>query len=130
MISVRTQTTAMVGIATGQTARLSVLNPGGAPRGGATGQTARVSVDAPPGFTCSAEVVFKDQEGKTIKYQLGAVQPGKSCGFDLSADNDLSLADGARIQFRVMLTSLSADPTPPTNPPTTISPLCNVIPTL
>jgi hypothetical protein len=109
------QTTAMVGIAEGQTARLNLLNPG---------------VQAPAvGVICTAAVEYLDDSGAVLKTASVTVTPGKSVGVDLQSDTDLSLATGARREIRAAI----AIPTIP--PPTTTTggsavPTCKLIPTL
>lgn len=113
-------TTAMVGIAEGQTARLNLLNPG---------------VQPPAvGAICTAAVEYLDNTGAVLKTASVTVNPGKSAWVDLHSDTDLNLAVGDRREIRATITI------PGILPPTTASggtsttatpvPACKVIPTL
>jgi hydroxymethylglutaryl-CoA reductase len=112
------QTTAMVGIADGQTARLNLLNPG---------------VLAPAlGVICTARISFLDADGNLLKSTEVSVIPGRSAAFDLRSDADLSLAAGDRTQIRATISLPS--PVGPLGGGVTTTPIaivaCTLIPTL
>src|SRR5271157_6556118 len=79
-------TTAMIGIATGQTARLNLLNPG----------------VLPPalGVICTAEVTYFDGAGAVKKTASVSVNPGTSQYVDLHSNTDLDLASASRMEIR------------------------------
>jgi hypothetical protein len=110
------KTTGMIGIATGQTARLNLLNPG-------------VQV-VPAGLTCTASVTFYDGNGTVRKIETVTVAPGTSQFVDIHSDTDLSLAADSRLEIRAV-TSIPAVPPPSSaasgTPPT---PACQLIHTL
>jgi hypothetical protein len=99
------QTFGMSGIASGQTARLNVLNVGG------QGQTA----------TCLASLVFLDDQVSVLKTKTVSVEPGRSVSLDLLADADLGLATSERRQVRAVVALIPADQPQPG---------CKVAPTL
>lgn len=105
------QTTPMVGIAFGQTARLNLLNPG----------------DRPPalGVICTAQVTYFDGAGIALKTASVSVAPGTSVPVDLHSDLDLSLAVNGRREIRAAI----ATPTvpPPSATSTTTPPACKLI---
>jgi hypothetical protein len=101
------RTTAMVGIATGQTARLNLLNPGILPPA--------------PGVVCTAAVTYLDGAGNVRKSVTVTVDPGKSVPVDLHSDADLSLAPASRLEIRATIVTTSAS---------TAVPACKLIPTL
>ena len=110
------QTTAMVGIAEGQTARLNLLNPG----------------VLPPalGVVCTATVVYLDGAGTVLKTASVTVTPGTSQGADLHSDSDLGLAAGQRREIRGTI-AIPVVPPPVTATGTaTAVPACKLIPTL
>jgi hypothetical protein len=108
------QTTAMVGIAEGQTARLNLLNPG---------------VQAPAvGVICTAAVAYLDGGGTVLKTASVTVDPGQSAGVVLHSDTDLNLMAGERREIRATI-SIPAIP-PPTAGSTSTTPACKLIPTL
>lgn len=90
------QTFGMVGLTAGQTARLSVLNPG------------------PPaplaaGAICSAQVTFLDAKGSVLKTAPLLIAPGQSVSYDLDRDTDVTGTD-QRVQIRA--TVQTPTPTP------------------
>ena len=105
-------TTAMVGLAEGQTAQLNLLNPGAVPPA-----TAAI---------CTATVTFYDADGINLKSSVLPVLPGKSLSFDLH-DTELGLAVGGRREIRAVIVIPAAVPASATATPT---PACKVIPTL
>lgn len=107
------QTTAMVGLATGQTARLNLLNPG---------------VAAPAlGVVCTAMVQYLGADGTVLKTASVTVLPGKSMPVDLRSDIDLSLAPDTRKEIR---TTIAIPSVPPPSTGTAATPACKLIPTL
>jgi hypothetical protein len=78
------ETSGMVGLAFGETARLNVLNPG-----------------LP---ACSAAVSFIDAAGNVLKSATLVIAPGESMPFDLRSDTDLSLTLAERREIRASLT--------------------------
>lgn len=108
------ETTGMVGIASGQTAQLNLLNPG---------------IQAPAlGVMCPATVSFWDSAGKQLKSATLTVIPGQSQSFAIKSDTDLNLATGARTEIRAVIAQ------PPISPSATTGPaaaaVCKVVPTL
>jgi hypothetical protein len=93
------KTTAMIGLAQGQTAQLNLLNPG--VQALATGEI------------CTAAVSYFDAAGTILKTSVVTVAPGKSGAVDLSGDTDLTIAAGARREIRAQI-SMPAVP-PPTS---------------
>jgi hypothetical protein len=111
------ETTAMIGLAQGQTAQLNLLNPG---------------VEAPAaGAICTAAVSFFDATGTLLKNSTLSVAPGKSGSADLSGDTDLNIAVGARREIRAQI-SVPVVLLPPAS--TGVTPImvadCKLIPTL
>jgi hypothetical protein len=95
-------TTAMIGLAQGETAQFNLLNPG---------------VEAPAvGVICTATVTYFDAGGAQLKTATVSVAPGLSSAVDLSGDTDLAIAAGQRREIRVEV----AKPAPG----------CRLIPTL
>jgi hypothetical protein len=111
------ETTAMIGIAEGQTARLNLLNPG---------------VLAPAlGVVCSAAVSYVDGNGTVLKTASVTVLPGKSAPVDLHSDSDLSLAVGERREIRTVIAIPMVPPPTATSSGTAASTAaCKLIPTL
>lgn len=106
------QTTAMIGLAEGQTAQLNLLNPG---------------VLAPAtGVICSAAVSFVDANGAVLKTKSLSIPPGKSMAFDVS-DIELAIAYGARREIRALIAMPAATPAAPSS---AAVPGCKLIPTL
>lgn len=93
----RNETSGMVGLAPGQTARLNALHP---------------NLPAPlaAGALCSATVTFEDDQGSVLKSQSITVIPGKSVSVDLDRDTDLPNASG-RVQIRAVLSFPALTPT-------------------
>ena len=106
------QTTPIVGIAFGQTARLNLLNPG--------------PVSTAIGVVCTAAVTYFDGAGTSLKTATVSVAPGTSMGVDLHSDTDLSLAANARLEIRATI----AIPLVPPPTATSTPPSCKLIPTL
>jgi hypothetical protein len=109
-----TETSGMIGITAGQTARLNALNPG---------------VPAPyaTGALCSIQVSFLDAQGNVLQTTPVTVVPGKSMPVDLA------VTTSGRTEIRAAITF--TQPTPATNsstaPPALVVPLvCPLIPTL
>jgi hypothetical protein len=102
LTSTQQHTSGVVGITTGQTARLNVLYP---------------SVPAPIlQILCSATLVIADDQGKILKSQdAQQLIGGKSVSLDLNADTDLP--SGAN---RVQIHALTLTPNPG----------CTLVPTL
>jgi hypothetical protein len=110
------QTTAMVGIATGQTARLNLLNPGVLPPA--------------VGLVCSAQVTWYDGAGDVKKTVSVSVNPGVSVPVDLHSDSDLALTPATRLEIRATISIPNILPpatSTSTGPP---SPACKLISTL
>lgn len=106
------QTFPMVGVAEGQTARLSVLNPG-------------VQAPAATGALCSGLLSFLDDQGTVLKSSAVTVAPGKAMSIDLDSDIDLKLAVNTRKQIRATVQ------VPPAVPPAqTPVGFCTLAPTL
>ena len=109
------ETTAMVGIAVGQTARLNLFNPG---------------VQAPAtGVVCTAMVQYLDENDTVLKTVTVAVPPGKAVGVQLHGDTDLSLPSGARREIRATV-AIPTVPPPTASTSTTPVPACQLVPTL
>lgn len=112
-----TETSGMIGITAGQTARLNSLNPG---------------VPAPfaTGALCYVQVSFQDDQGNVLKTAQVTVAPGKSMPVDLP------MANPGRTEIRAIITF--TQPTPLANPtavPTSRAALampfvCPLVPTL
>src|SRR5258707_1334242 len=83
------QTTGMVGLADGQTARLNVLYPG-------------VPAPLATGIICSAQLIFLNDQGSVLKTALVHVTGGKSASLDLSRPADLAVHD-QRVQIRATI---------------------------
>ncbi|MDE3166411.1 MAG: hypothetical protein KGN36_11450 [Acidobacteriota bacterium] len=80
------QSTGMVGIGDGQTARLNLLNPG---------------VPAPAmGVICAASAAFVDALGGTVKSAMLSVPPGQSGALEIRSDTELKLMPGDRREIR------------------------------
>jgi hypothetical protein len=86
------QTFGMVGIAGGQTARLNVLNVGGA------GQATQ----------CLTSLIFVDDQGTALRTNTITVLPGRSASLDLVANTDLSLGANERRQIRAVVAQVPA----------------------
>jgi hypothetical protein len=109
------QTSGMVGLTAGQTARLNVLNPG---------------MPGPPvavGTVCSTQLSFLNDQGVVLKTVTVDVAPGKSVPFDLDRDTDLASVTDKRVELRAVIQ------VPPLNPVATVLPqpiMCTLVPTL
>jgi hypothetical protein len=124
------ETTRMIGIAYGQTARLNLLNP------------SAVTPVAAAAVPCTASVQYLDASGTVLKTATVTVAPGVSVPVDLHSDSDLSLAVNGRREIRaiiaVPLISLTPlVPPPPSEaagatptPTPTSTPACTLLPTL
>ena len=113
------RTTAMIGIATGQTARLNLLNPGVLPPAAA--------------LVCTAAVTYYDGAGAVRKTATVTVNPGTSQFVDLHSDVDLALPAGTRLEIRATITQPAIlPPTPATGTSTTstAAPACPLVSTL
>jgi hypothetical protein len=96
------ETSGMVGLAFGETARLNVLNPG---------------APAPAtAVACSAAVSFIDGGGNVLKSTTLTIAPGTSMSFDLRSGTDLDLTIAERREVRATLTI------PPLPPSTSSTP--------
>jgi hypothetical protein len=115
-VSLAAETTAMIGLAQGQTAQLNLLNPGVQPPA--------------TGVICTVAVSYFDSAGTLLKTSTLSIAPGKSGSTDLSGDTDLNIAAGARREIRAQISI------PPVPPPTStggtpiVTPVCKLIPTL
>jgi len=104
------ETSGMIGIAFGETARLNVLNP--------------TAVAA-----CPATLSFLDGSGTLLKSEAVTVPAGKSVWFDLHSDTDLDLAMTDRREIRATL--LIPGPVPASaSAPTSTVPTCEYVKTL
>jgi hypothetical protein len=109
------QTSGMVGLTVGQTARLNVLNPG------MPGPA--VAVDA----VCSAQLSFLNDQGVVLKTATVNVAPGKSVPIDLDRDTDLASVTDKRVELRAVIQIPPVTPVVPVLPqPIT----CALVPTL
>ena len=109
------QTTGMIGIASGQTAQLNLLNPG---------------IQAPAmGVLCTATVSFVDAGGKVLKSATLTVIPGQSQSFALKSDTDLNLIAGERNEIRATI-AIPFVPPPNASGVGPAAAGCRVIPTL
>ncbi len=110
------ETTPIVGIAAGQTARMNLLNPGVVlPTGGPE---------------CTAIVSFVQGSGSVLKTVTVTIDPGKNQAIDLHSDSDLNLvATGDRKEIRATVTTPALTPVSGT-PTTTPAPACKLIATL
>jgi len=108
------QTTGMVGLAAGQTARLNLLNPGVLPPA--------------MGVICTAAVTYIDGAGAVLKTATVAVPPGVSMSVDLHSDTDLALASNARREIRATIARPAVPP--PTASSSATPPACKLVHTL
>jgi hypothetical protein len=110
------KTTAMIGLAQGQTAQLNLLNPG---------------VQAPAtGVICTAAVSYFDAAGTLLKSSTISIAPGKSGSTDLSGDTDLNIAVGARREIRAQISIPAVPPPASTGATPIVVAACKLIPTL
>jgi hypothetical protein len=111
------RSTAMVGIASGQTARINLLNPG----------------VLPPalGVVCTASVNFYDGAGTVRKTASVTVAPGTSQAVDLHSDTDLSLTAATRAEIRATIAEplIVPPPTATGTPSSSVKP-CQLVTTL
>lgn len=92
----QTETFGMVGLSTGQTARLNLLNPG-------SPSTATPTPLPPTPASCAAQLTFLDDQGNTLKTESVNVAFGKSVSFDLNRDVDVPSGSQQRIEIRGMV---------------------------
>ena len=104
-----TQTTGTVGIAEGETARLSLVNPGTVPPAAPT--------------SCTATIMYINPASAIIKLTTVNIPPGQSMSLDLHSDTDLHLASGQRAQIRGVITTMVSASTGGTT-------ACVLVPTL
>jgi hypothetical protein len=110
------QTTPIIGIAAGQTARLDLLNPGVLP--------------SAVGVTCTATVSFIQGNGNVVKTATVTIAPGMNQFVDVRSDADLNLiATGDRHEIRATVSTPAITPVS-TSPTTTAAPACKLIGTL
>ena len=108
------QTTPIIGIAAGQTARMNLLNPGVLP--------------VANGPACTATVSFIQGNGNVVKTAVVTINPGMNQSVDLRSDADLNLvATGDRHEIRATVTTPAIVPVSTTAAPA--SP-CKLIGTL
>jgi hypothetical protein len=112
-VAATVKTTAMIGLAQGQTAQLNLLNPG-APAAGAI---------------CTAAVTYFDAGGAALKTSTVSVAPGTSSAVDLT-DTELSIAVGARREIRAQFSIPAVLPPASTGNAPMIPASCTLIPTL
>jgi hypothetical protein len=109
------ETTAMIGLAQGQTAQLNLLNPGVQPQA--------------DGVICTAAVSFFDAAGTLLKTATLSVAPGQSNSADLS-DTVLNIAVGARREIRAQISIPVVLPPASTGSTPIMLAGCKLIPTL
>jgi hypothetical protein len=112
-----TVTSAMVGIAEGQTAQLNALNAG-------------VASPAATGIICSGVLSFIDDTGTVLKSATVSVAPGTSQSISLDSAKDLALATAERKEIRATITIPPASTIPPPSTSTTPTLACRLIGTL
>jgi hypothetical protein len=88
MLPIALHTSGMVGLTTGQTARLNVLNPGALAPAVAT--------------VCAAQLSFLNAQGTVLKTTSVTVPPGESMSYNLDRDVDLIVSD-LRVQVRAVI---------------------------
>lgn len=88
--------TAMVGLVTGQTARLSVLN--------------LASPTVTPAIPCTARLTFFDSQGRQLKLAAVSVVPGQAQSLDLNHDTDLT-GFPAHLEIRGMVSHIAPSST-------------------
>jgi hypothetical protein len=110
-----TETTAMVGLAQGQTAQLNLLNPGVLPPA--------------VGIVCTASVTFFDASGALLKTVMVTAAPGQSGVADLSGDTDLAIPVGQRRDIRAQISIPGIVPVA-TGATSTSASACTLIPSL
>lgn len=107
------ETTPMIGIATGQTARLNLLNAG-------------VPASA-TAVICTATVMYLDASGAVLKTATVAVAPGTAAGVELHSASDLGLAAAQRKEIRA---TVGIPAVPPPTASNAVAPVCNLVHTL
>ncbi|HEX5432499.1 MAG TPA: hypothetical protein VFW83_11075 [Bryobacteraceae bacterium] len=105
--------TAMAGLATGQTARLTVVN------------IAPLTPAEAPVLPCTAQLSFLDTNGSKLKTVSVTVSPGQAQSLDLNHDTDLS-SPPARIELRGLISRGANTPSPAVAAPFT----CNLFASL
>ena len=85
-----TVTTPMIGISTGQIARLNVLNPG-------------VPAPAATASLCPVQLSFVDSGGNVLKLMEFLVIPGQSQALDLNHDTEGGANAAVRFEIRAVL---------------------------
>jgi len=106
-----TLTSAIVGLAEGQTGQLNALNPG----------------VMPPaiGVVCTGLLTILDGQGVVLKSKTVSVPPGVSMALDVDSDRDLALHTDERRQIRATLTIPPI--LPPSGSTTPIAAPCKLI---
>jgi hypothetical protein len=107
----QTQTTPLVGISSGQVARLNALNPG-------------VPAPLATGALCAAQLSFVDANGAVLKTKLVLVAPGKSEPLDLNHDTEAGPDTGGRFELRAVVRI------PPVSATAAIPAFCTIVPSL
>ena len=99
----------MVGVSTGQTIRLNVLNPG------------IITSSADP-VGCTAQLFFFNDQGTVLKRATLTVSPRRSVSLEMNLDTDPA-ASGSRVEIRALVSALPLALQP--------SPLfCTLVPTV
>lgn len=104
----------MFGLAKNQAARLNVLNPGSS------------LVAGKP--SCSAELAFRDSEGRVLKTITAAVEEEKAVALEIDRAEISNTSD--RVQIRATLRTAAIDSGPPAVSPILPSSVCSLFPTL
>jgi len=104
----------MFGLAKNQAARLNVLNPGSI-----------FSVGKP---SCSAELAFRDSDGRVLKTITAAVEEEKAVALEIDRADISNGSD--RVQIRATLRTAAVDSGPPTVSPIMPSSVCSLFPTV
>ncbi len=123
----QTLTFGIVGVATGQTARVSVLNLGVQPFLGARVEPGTMPAPMPVAVQpCQVQVQFLDSQGNGIGQPTTppALDPGKSASADLAGPGGTA----QRTQFRAVIRTMV--PTPAAGAPMPFRPSCNIVATL
>ncbi len=111
------QTTPIIGISAGQTARMNLLNPGVLP--------------ATTGAPCTATVSFIQGNGNVVKTATLTINPGMNQFVDVRSDVDLNLvAVGDRHEIRATVSTPAITPVSTSPVTTTPGPACKLIATL
>jgi hypothetical protein len=106
-----TKTSAVVGLAEGQTAQLNALNPGVLPPA--------------VGAVCTGLLTIYDGQGVLLKSKTVSVPPGASLSMDVDSVADLALRVDERREIRATVTVPPVLPPAGSAPPTT--PPCKLI---